>query len=177
MRAPEALLRAFTTPSEVFTVVESLVDVLFSAVLRNFHDAYEEFVNTLESIKIMMIRVFFSGGKCKDCLYSPQFPPPNFPASDLPWQLGCSTRRLLVASRRTCVLVVHRERGASMRRSDQFSSIFESNQFSCFFVGQISWSIVECLLRVQLHGATFLPGSGVHSTNWFSSPVWGHMLA
>ena len=60
---------------------------------------------------------------------------------------------------------------------DQFSFIFESNQFSCFFVGQISSIIVECLLRAQLQGPTFLPGSDVHNTNWFSSPVWGHMLA
>ena len=42
-------------------------------------------MNTLESMvgwyvyKIVMIRVFFfSGGKCKDCMYSHQFPPPNF---------------------------------------------------------------------------------------------------
>ena len=34
----------------VHDCVESLLDVLFSAVLGNFHDAYEGFVNTLESI-------------------------------------------------------------------------------------------------------------------------------
>ena len=82
-RAPSALLRAFATPSDVLMAVESIVDVVFTAVFGNFHDAYEEFVNTLESIvgwyayNIVMIRSDVSGGgKCKDCLYSPQFPPP-----------------------------------------------------------------------------------------------------
>ena len=60
--AAESVHGAFRS---VHDCVESLVDVVFSAVLRNFHDAYEGFVNTLESMvgwyvcKIVMISVFF----------------------------------------------------------------------------------------------------------------------
>ena len=63
----------------MFFSVESLVDVLFSAILGNFHDAYEEFVNTLKSIKIMMIRVFFSaGGSARIACIRISSPPPIF---------------------------------------------------------------------------------------------------
>ena len=81
LEAPSALLRAFVTPSDVLTAVESIVDVLFSAVLWNFHDAYEEFVNTLESIvgwyayNIVMIRVFFRRGEVQGLPVFASVPP------------------------------------------------------------------------------------------------------
>ena len=183
-----------------------------------------------------MIPVFFSaGGSARIACIRLSSPPPNFPDSFfVPGRKGCSIRRLPVATSRTCVLVVHPERRASMTRSEaplifwkaprpfsrvsatlpRTSAMLSGPNFLPFCKGPIflhfnEWQflfallrvghafaadfvlkilggtnflpffsiIVECLMRVQLHGTIFLPGSDVHSTNWFSNPVWGHMLA
>ena len=112
------------TLSSVHDCVESLLDVLFSAVLGNFHDAYEEFVNTLESIvgwyvdKIVMIRMFFGRGEVQGLHVFTSVPPVNLPDSFLHGRTGCSTRRSPVARNRTCVLIVDHEQGPSMTRSE-----------------------------------------------------------
>ena len=63
------LLRAFKTPSDVFTTVSRASLMFFSAPFSGIsNDAYEGFVNTFENImgwyvyKIVVICVFFSAG-------------------------------------------------------------------------------------------------------------------
>ena len=75
--------------------------------------------------KIVMIRVFFfGGGKCKDCMYSHQFPPANFHDRFLhgPTQ---------VATNRTCVLVVIRAAEAPLPKRRCRSAVAEAPLRCC----------------------------------------------